>query len=504
MSGIGISVNERESADSPQVSPSDIFVFGGLFTSRRGPVGAAVPVYSPTEDQKVFGALDSSYLGGYIRRGLFKNCGAYGAKFYGSRIVASDAVTATLVSTTWTIQSAVKGNLSPGKDGNNTWVSILASLADPTGHRDLFVYYQGPNDSTPQLVEKWLYLSNANVSQIVNGNSYYVAVTVTTPATLPTATSAMTQLATGADGVAAIDLGGYETNYPLFNGLPLSALMNCDIHGVDAATSLQTYIEGQAKIIGVIASPYGMGVDTLGTTYETLLKVKSFMAGYRSWGEVDDGNGGTVEVPMMGHALGAGWVRKCRDRGGFPWVAPAGETTALVDVYQLEFPIYGPDELKALNATGFNPVQYIPGKSNIVRTSRTFSTLRKYYSIHVRRMTNWFISSFQNSFMWLEQEPPNTKTRKKVFDDLTFFAQDCWKNGAFNDRGGYDNNVQVKCDDENNTVQMEDNGELQADFTFHPVEAIESGTINIFQTRDALTVSANEPVPTTAPAPEAT
>ena len=119
-------------------------------------------------------------------------------------------------------------------------------------------------------------------------------------------------------------------------------------------------------------------------------------------------------------------------------------------------------------------------------------------------MTNWFISSFQNSFLWLEQEPANSKTRSRVFNELTFFAQDCWVNGAFRDRGGYDNNVQVKCDDENNTAAMEDAGQLKADFTFHPVEAIESGTINIFQTRDDLKVTANEPVPSqSAPAPSA-
>jgi hypothetical protein len=38
---------------------------------------------------------------------------------------------------------------------------------------------------------------------------------------------------------------------------------------------------------------------------------------------------------------------------------------------------------------------------------------------------------------------------------------------------------------------MEDNGELAASFAFHPVEAIESGTINIFQTRDGLKVTDN-------------
>jgi len=32
-----------------------------------------------------------------------------------------------------------------------------------------------------------------------------------------------------------------------------------------------------------------------------------------------------------------------------------------------------------VHTIGFNPIQYVPGKGFIVRTSRTFSTLRKYY-----------------------------------------------------------------------------------------------------------------------------
>jgi hypothetical protein len=502
MNTIGISVAERESNDSAKVNPSDIFVFGGLFTSRRGPVRATVPVCSPTEDIKVFGELGSSYLGGYIRRGLLKNCQEYGAKIYGNRIVASDAAVASLQTSSWQFTSSVLGYDSPGVDGNNTFVQIQASAADPTGHCDVLVFYQGPKDDAPVLVETWQYLTNTTVMSSINGNSYYINVTVA-GTMLPTVTD-ITALTGGSDGTSSITLTDYENAYPLFNGLPISAVMNCDLHAVDAAMSLQDYVEGQAKMVGVIASPYGMSTATLASNYSALLKIKSFLAGYRSWGTVNDGDGGTIDVPMLGHALGAGWVRKCRDRGGFPWIAPAGETTALRDVYELEFPTYGSDELSALNATGFNPVQYIPGAGNIVRTSRTFSTLRKYYSIHVRRMTNWFISSFQNSFLWLEQEPANSKTRSRVFNELTFFAQDCWVNGAFRDRGGYDNNVQVKCDDENNTAAMEDAGQLKADFTFHPVEAIESGTINIFQTRDDLKVTANEPVPSqSAPAPSA-
>jgi len=106
-------------------------------------------------------------------------------------------------------------------------------------------------------------------------------------------------------------------------------------------------------------------------------------------------------------------------------------------------------------------------------------------------MTQYFRATFRNSFSWIEQEPNNATTRRRISDSLTFFAQDCYANGAFGTRGGYANNVLIKCDDENNTMAMEDSGQLAANFTFHPVEAIEAATINIFQTRDSIQVTDN-------------
>jgi phage tail sheath protein FI len=106
-------------------------------------------------------------------------------------------------------------------------------------------------------------------------------------------------------------------------------------------------------------------------------------------------------------------------------------------------------------------------------------------------MTNFFISSFKTAFMWVEQEPNSEDTRRRIRDGLRFFTQDCYRNGAYNTRGGYDNNVKIKCDEENNSQTMVDNGELDCDYSFHPVEAVESATINIFQTRDGLNISDN-------------
>ncbi len=491
---VGISVNERDSADAIRVVPSDIFTMGAAFKSRRGPVGVAYPVYNVNEDKKVFGEYSSSFLGGYIRRGLFRNCEEFGAKILGTRVVASDAVTATktfnTASTTpaWIFKSGVLGYDSPGLDGNNTYVEIKASLAD-ADKRDVYVSYKSVRDAAPVIKEIHEYLDSNTVVDTINRKSFYVKVALASAGIAVPDVAASAALATGVEGVASITDSNYVAAYSLFDGLGITTLMNCDLHALASAQSLQTYAEGRNDIVGAIQSPQAMVQATLISTYEPLLKAKSFITGFRGWGTVDSEFGGVIQVPMLGHALGAGYIRKCIERGGYPWIAPAGEATALRDVYELEFPSYSDSDVATIRDGGFNPIQFIPGAGFIVRTSRTFSTLRKHYSVHVRRMTNWFKTTFRASFLWVEQEANNDDTRSRVTDTLTFFAQDCWKNGAFRRRGGYANNVQVKCDDENNTADMEDNGQLQADFTFHPVECVEGGTINIYQTRDDIKVT---------------
>jgi hypothetical protein len=490
---VGMNIIERDSADAARVVPSDIFSMGMAFTSRRGPVDVAVPIYNPTDDKKVFGEYGSSYLGGFMRRGLYANCREFGATVWGGRVIgASGSVSATktfndATKASWVFTSGWYGHPSPGADGCNVYIEIKVNVAD-ANKRDVIVSYKGPKDSAPVQKEVHEYLDNTSVVNEFLKKSGWVICALATGATTVPVVAAQTALVGGLDGVAPTD-SDYVAAYSRFNGINIPLIMNADLHAIASAQSLQTYVEGLGVAIGLIASPQAASITTLASTYAPLLKSKSYLVGTRGWGNVDDENGGVIAIPMMAHAVGAAWIRKCVQRGGFPWIAPAGDTTALRDVYELEFPFYSATDVNNSVAAGFNPVQWVQGKGFIVRTSRTFSTLRKHYSAHVRRMTNWMIASFQGSFMWLEQEPPVKKTYDKLSDSLTFFAQDVYKNGGLNTRGGYENNAKVKCDEENNTQEIADNGGIVADFSFHPVEAIESGTINIFQTRDDLKVT---------------
>jgi hypothetical protein len=489
---IGISVVEREASDAGRIVPSDIFSVGMVSRARRGPVGVPIPVYNVNDDKRIFGEFGSSYLGGYIRRGLFNNCREFGARVYNVRVEKNDAVTAQKTfnsgsNPAWTFKSGYLSMESPGADGNNTAIEIKQSLADPS-KRDVLVYYKSPKDTGFVLRERFEELTNENVVDVINRRSQYVVVSLAPNAGIPTV-EPMTPLVGGQDGSTPTD-SDYTAALEKLNGLEVPMILNADLHAVASAQSLQTYVEGRGDAIGFISSPQGASIATLNSSYSTLKKSKSFLVAYRGWGKVDNENGGVISIPLLGHVIGAAWIRKAMERGGFPWVPPAGPSTALRDVVELEFPNYSDGEVDTLvKDIGFNPVQFVSGRGFVVRTSRMMSTTRKYYSAHVRRMTNFFISSFRNSFMWIEQEPNNETTRRRVSDALTFFAQEAYRNGAFNTRGGFNNNVMIKCDEENNTQEMIDAGQLQADFTFHPVEAVESGTINIFQTRDNLKVS---------------
>lgn len=497
-SNIGVSIVERESADAGRIVPSDIFSVGCVSMSRRGPVDMAVALYNINDDKRVFGEFGREYLGGYVRRGLFNNCKEYGAQVYNVRVLGSNAVASTLTlndaagtpAPSWVVTSGYLGHKSPGVDGNNVKVEIKTSKG-VTSNRDLYVYYKGPKDSAHVLKEVHTELNNLNVVSVVNAKSAYVMVALADGATLVPAVTVATALATGADG-DAVDQADYTAAFDLLNGLEIPIIFNADLHTVASAGATQTYVEGRGSSIGIIASTFGASISTLTTDYSTFIKAKSYMAGYRGWVNVEDEYGGTIAVPAIGHAIGAGWIRKAIERGGYPWIAPAGPGSSLRDVVSLEIAGYSPQEVDTLvQNVGFNPIMFVPGNGFIVRTSRTFSSIRKNYSAHVRRTTNFFISTFKNAFMWIEQEPNSEDTRRRVRDGLKFFAQDCYRNGAFSTRGGFDNNVKIKCDEENNSQDMQDLGQLACDFSFHPVEAVESATINIFQTRDSLNVSDN-------------
>ncbi len=486
---VGIKVLERESADANRVVASDIFAVGCVFAARRGPINAAVPFYSPSDDLRIWGLGGPTYQGGYVRKGLFENCAEYGAKIYGVRVVGTGAVSATLtLGTTWIVTAGYLGQESPGADGNNIKVELKASAAD-ANKRDLFVSYKGPKESVYSVVESFVYQDSTTIVNAVNGRSLFIKIALSAPGAAVPAVTALTALATGADGSAPV-LADYTTGFAKLNGAPVSIVLNCDFTSLAAAQALETYVEGRGDVVGVHNSPQGMSLATLASTYGVMIKQKSFMAGYRAWGKVDDLFGGFIDVPLMGHVIGAGYIRKNVQQGGFPWVAPAGVETSLRGVYELYDPLYSDGELnQVVKDINFNPVMFVPGYGFIVRTSRTMSSLAKYKSIHVRRMTNWIITSFRQSFLWIEQQGNSPRTRGRVTDSLTFFGQDIWRNGGLSTRGGVANNLAIKCDDQNNTQDMEDAGEFRADFIFHPVECIESGEINVMQTRDGMVIT---------------
>jgi hypothetical protein len=178
------------------------------------------------------------------------------------------------------------------------------------------------------------------------------------------------------------------------------------------------------------------------------------------------------------------------NRNGLPHHAPAGMTTALAMANEVEFPLYSdPDLERLVHGIGINPVMYVPGNGIVVRTSRTFSSLPKNYSAHIRRTMNYLISTFKNSFAWVEQEISNETTRAKVSQSLNFFLGDKYDKGMFETAGGYDNNVSVMCNDQNNPPAAVAARELYASVIVNIVECVESATITLTQVNKSFSVT---------------
>jgi phage tail sheath protein FI len=99
---------------------------------------------------------------------------------------------------------------------------------------------------------------------------------------------------------------------------------------------------------------------------------------------------------------------------------------------------------------------------------------------------NFIKDSFENNLTWIEQEPNNSDTRARVRQVLLAFLTDLFNRGMFDDRGGFENNVAVKCDVENNTSQVIDQRKLIVDVTLRFVEVAQDIIVNVESTRSGI------------------
>lgn len=407
------------------------------------------------------------------------------------------AVAAPVSAATDTVVSAgQQGVADPGTWGNSLKIEVVAT-SGAEYHRDVIIKELVGGDLITR--ERFSDLDTTDFEQVLNkatreGGSMYVA--VTTPGDLP---NPVTDAAftSGADGTAAT-LTEYQgdqdtgTGIYAFDAVDVQMIASSDLTDLSLATELRDYAKTRGDVVAVACTPFGATLDTLYQQWKPLMERKSFLAAYRGWIQVDSEEGGRAWVPNVGHVIGAGYINRLLRKSpqGLPHIAPAGLDTGLTDALDLEFRKYTDANLEALvHDYGINAVMYVSGKGFVVRTSRTMSSLSANYSIHIRRCLNFMSDSLTSSLGFLEQEANNETTRAHVRSVLTGWLTELYNAGMFETRGGFSNNVAVKCDEENNPMSVVNQRKLVIDLKLRFVEIAEYIEVNLEATRDGIKVS---------------
>ena len=89
----------------------------------------------------------------------------------------------------------------------------------------------------------------------------------------------------------------------------------------------------------------------------------------------------------------------------------------------------------------------------------------------------------------MEQEPNNDTTRGRVRQVLTAFFTTLFNAGMFETRGGFANNVAVKCDEENNSISVVNQRKLVVDITLRFVEIAQTIEVNLQATREGIIIT---------------
>lgn len=485
---IGLQVKESQGLTTPVLTPGNLTNVGLISKSLLGPVNKVVQISSLRDYEIIFGKCSPStpLYSYYETRGLYTNASPYDCNMYVIRATSSSG-TASSASTgsggnLVTYERAYLGELSPGVEGNNYKIEVLADGAN----FKLNVYY-ADSSLGDILVETISGLTTANVSGVLASQSKYIKATVTGTGAL--ATLVKTSLASGADPTAITNIG--SPNTALFDNYSIQILFAPDFSTSTDAGVLEAYCAGRNDCMAVSACPYATTTANVDATYSTsLLKSQSFLASYFNWVSISNVNyTDTVWSPGIGHVIGAYYINKLNGEGSNAFVPPAGLSKSLSGVLAQKLELSSAVVESLVHTSGVNVIQFYKGYGFVVRTSRTMSTTSKYYSIHIRRSINYLVSTLRSQLGIYEQRPNNPETRLSLKSTLDMFLLKEYQKGMFEKEGGYNNNVLVKCNEQNNDVTVRQNRQLVCDVFLNFAEVAETVTINLVQIQGSLTQS---------------
>jgi len=186
------------------------------------------------------------------------------------------------------------------------------------------------------------------------------------------------------------------------------------------------------------------------------------------------GNGEAVLVPPCGHIAGI-YGRSDTERGVHK--APANEIVR--GALGLENQITK-SEQDSLNPEGINCIRTFPGRGVRVWGARTLSSDAQWRYINVRRLFNFIEESIERGTQWIVFEPNDMDLWQRIKRDITAFLTRVWRDGALFGATPAEA-FYVKCDEELNTVEVRDAGQVIIEIGLAPVKPAEFVIFRISQ-----------------------
>ncbi|MCI0726876.1 MAG: phage tail sheath subtilisin-like domain-containing protein, partial [Chloroflexi bacterium] len=227
----------------------------------------------------------------------------------------------------------------------------------------------------------------------------------------------------------------------------------------------------------VLDAPPGLNAQQAKEWREYVNFDSSYAAMYYPWIQVADlsGSGSTTKfVPPSGHIVGV-YNRSDAERGVHK--APANEVVR--GAIDLEIGL-SRGEQDTLNPIGVNCIRAFPGRGIRVWGARTLSSDGAWRYVNVRRLFILVEASMDAGLQWVVFEPNDSNLWARVRRDVTSFLRVVWRSGALfgvsEDQAFY-----VKCDEELNSQEIRDMGQLIIEVGMAPVKPAEFVIFRISQ-----------------------
>jgi len=196
---------------------------------------------------------------------------------------------------------------------------------------------------------------------------------------------------------------------------------------------------------------------------------------YYPWIKVANPLGGdAIMVPPCGHLAGI-YARSDTERGVHK--APANEIVR--GALSAETKITKAEQ-DILNPVGINCIRPFPGRGIRVWGARTLASDAQWRYINVRRLFNFIEESIEIGTQWVVFEPNDRDLWERIKRDIRAFLTRVWRDGALFGATP-DEAFYVKCDDELNTVEIRDAGQVIIEIGIAPVKPAEFVIFRISQ-----------------------